>query len=113
MDARGQFSTSRSRFRRRQAERRAAVRRRAHDDHQQQVPEMKKRGLSQAQTAKLFGVTQPRVSDLVRGKTELFSIDTLVRMLARARVRVDVRTSLRSPQPSATKVAHPPPERSW
>ena len=57
---------------------------------------MKKRGLSQAQAAKLFGVTQPRVSDLVRGKTELFSIDSLVRMLARAGVRVDVRTSASS-----------------
>lgn len=39
-------------------------------------------GLTQARAAKLFGVTQPRVSDLVRGKIELFSIDALVNMLA-------------------------------
>lgn len=58
---------------------------------------IEKRGLSQAQAAKLFGVTQPRVSDLMRGKIELFSIDTLVRMLARAGIRVDVRTSVRTP----------------
>lgn len=39
-------------------------------------------GLTQARAAKLFGVTQPRVSDLVRGKIELFSIDALVNMVA-------------------------------
>lgn len=39
-------------------------------------------GLTQSRAAKLFGVTQPRVSDLVRGRVELFSIDALVNMLA-------------------------------
>jgi predicted XRE-type DNA-binding protein len=29
-------------------------------------------GLSQSEAAKLFGVTQPRISDLMRGKIELF-----------------------------------------
>jgi predicted XRE-type DNA-binding protein len=47
-------------------------------------------GLTQAQAAKLFGVTQPRVSDLVRGKIELFSIDALVNMLAASGRQVDV-----------------------
>jgi predicted XRE-type DNA-binding protein len=46
------------------------------------------RKLTQAAAAKVFGVTQPRVSDLVRGKIDLFSIDTLVDMLARAGIRV-------------------------
>jgi predicted XRE-type DNA-binding protein len=46
------------------------------------------RKLTQAAAASIFGVTQPRVSDLVRGKIDLFSIDTLVDMLARAGVRV-------------------------
>jgi predicted XRE-type DNA-binding protein len=46
--------------------------------------------LTQAQAAKLFGVTQPRVSDLVRGKIELFSIDALVNMLAAAGRHVNV-----------------------
>jgi len=32
-------------------------------------------GLSQIEAAKVFGVTQPRVSDLMRGKINLFSID--------------------------------------
>lgn len=44
--------------------------------------------LTQAAGARLFGVTQPRISDLVRGRIELFSIDGLVNMLAHAGVRV-------------------------
>lgn len=48
------------------------------------------RRLTQAQAADLFGVTQPRVSDLVRGKIGRFSIDTLVAMLGHAGVRVQI-----------------------
>lgn len=47
------------------------------------------RELTQAEAARVFGVTQPRVSDLVRGKIDLFSIDTLVDMLARGGMRVE------------------------
>jgi Uncharacterized conserved small protein len=42
------------------------------------------KGMKQAEAAKLLGVTQPRVSDLYKGKIHLFSIDTLVDMLSRA-----------------------------
>ena len=52
------------------------------------------RGLTQTQAAKLFGVTQPRVSDLVRGKIGLFSIDALVNMLERAGIRVKLRLAV-------------------
>jgi predicted XRE-type DNA-binding protein len=48
------------------------------------------RGLTQAQAAEFFGVTQPRISDLVRGKIDRFSIDTLIAMLGHAGVRVQV-----------------------
>ena len=48
------------------------------------------RGLTQAQAADLFGVTQPRVSDLVRGKIDRFSVDTLIAMLGHAGVRVQI-----------------------
>ena len=48
------------------------------------------RGLTQAQAAELFGVTQPRVSDLVRGKIDRFSIDTLIAMLGHAGVRIQI-----------------------
>jgi predicted XRE-type DNA-binding protein len=49
-------------------------------------------GLTQTQAAEVFGVTQPRISDLVRGRIELFSIDGLVNMLAVAgrAVRVSI-----------------------
>ena len=45
---------------------------------------IREQGMTQAQAAKLFGVTQPRVSDLVRGKVNLFSLDTLIDMAATA-----------------------------
>lgn len=45
---------------------------------------LKRRKMTQAAAAKLMGVTQPRVSDLVRGKVDLFSIDTLIDMISRA-----------------------------
>ncbi len=48
------------------------------------------RGLTQTEAARELGVTQPRISDLVRGKIDLFSIDTLVDMLARGGIHVDV-----------------------
>lgn len=51
---------------------------------------IKAKGLKQAEAAKLFGVTQPRISDLFKGKIDLFSIDTLVDMLSRAGVRVKI-----------------------
>ena len=51
---------------------------------------IEERDLTQAEAAKLFGVTQPRISNLVRGRIDLFSLDTLVGMLARAGVHVDI-----------------------
>jgi len=53
------------------------------------------RGLTQAEAAKLLHVTQPRISDLIRGKLERFSIDTLVEMLSRAGVDVTVKVRRR------------------
>jgi predicted XRE-type DNA-binding protein len=48
---------------------------------------LKARGLTQTEAAKLLGATQPRVSDLVRGRIDLFSVDSLIDMLARLGVR--------------------------
>lgn len=47
-------------------------------------------GLSQSEAAKLLGVTQPRVSDLLRGKINLFGLDALVNMAVAAGLRVDM-----------------------
>lgn len=48
------------------------------------------RRLKQAEAAKLLGVTQPRISDLMRGRIDLFSIDTLIDMLARLGIRAKI-----------------------
>ena len=57
---------------------------------------IEERGLTQKAAAKALGVTQPRISDLVRGRIELFSIDTLVDMLSRLGVAVVLKTKRRS-----------------
>lgn len=49
--------------------------------------------LSQSEAAKLLGVTQPRISDLMRGKIELFGLDTLVNMAGAAGLHVEMRVS--------------------
>jgi len=51
---------------------------------------MKKRQINQTQAAKLFGVTQPRISDLKRGKIDLFSLESLIGMLTRAGIPVAI-----------------------
>lgn len=53
---------------------------------------IRERQLKQREAAKLFGVSQPRISDVKRGKMDAFTIDSLVTMLAHAgrRVKVDV-----------------------
>ncbi|WP_120235918.1 helix-turn-helix domain-containing protein [Collimonas fungivorans] len=52
---------------------------------------LERTGLSQAQAAKLFGVTQPRISDLMRGKINLFGLDALVNMAAAAGMHIEMR----------------------
>lgn len=49
-----------------------------------------KSGLNQSDAARLFGVTQPRVSDLMRGKINLFGIDALVNMAAKAGLQIEL-----------------------
>ena len=51
---------------------------------------------TQAEAAKRLGVTQPRISDLVRGKIDRFSIDTLIALLGAVGVSVTVTTRRRS-----------------
>ena len=50
--------------------------------------------ISQAQAAELLGVTQPRVSDLMRGKINLFGLDALVNMATAAGLHVEMRVSV-------------------
>ena len=46
--------------------------------------------LDQTEAAKLFSVTQPRISDLMRGKINLFSLDALVNMAAAAGLHIEM-----------------------
>lgn len=46
--------------------------------------------LTQAKAAELIGITQPRVSDLMRGRLNLFSLDTLVDMADRVGLRTRI-----------------------
>ena len=48
-------------------------------------------GLTQSEAAARLKVTQPRVSDLTRGKITRFSLDALVNMLVDAGLEVDLR----------------------
>lgn len=49
------------------------------------------KGWTQSEAARRLGVTQPRVSDLLRGKINLFALDTLVNMAAAAGLHVEIR----------------------
>ena len=62
---------------------------------------IEQRGLRQKEAARLFGVSQPRISDLVRGKLDTFTIDSLVTMLAHAGVSVDLKVRRISPERAA------------
>ncbi|MSQ54267.1 MAG: transcriptional regulator [Betaproteobacteria bacterium] len=52
---------------------------------------MDREGLTQVRAAKHLGIAQPRVSDIVRGKVELMSLDFLVGLCAKANVDVGLR----------------------
>ena len=51
---------------------------------------IKDQRFTQRQAAAFFGVSQPRISNLVRGRIDLFSLDTLVDMLTRAGIKVEI-----------------------
>jgi predicted XRE-type DNA-binding protein len=61
------------------------------------------RGMKQREAAKVLGVTQPRVSDLLRGRVDLFSTDALIDMLGR--LGVEVRFTTKPVRAKQLKVA--------
>jgi predicted XRE-type DNA-binding protein len=61
--------------------------------------------MNQATAAKALGVSQPRISDLVRGKIGLFTIDTLVNMLASAGLKVELEIKPGRRKPKSKRVA--------
>jgi predicted XRE-type DNA-binding protein len=60
---------------------------------------IKERRLTQSRAANIMGVSQPRISDLIRGKIGFFTIDTLVNMVTAAGLKVDV--DIRASRPGA------------
>jgi predicted XRE-type DNA-binding protein len=62
---------------------------------------IKAQGWTQAEAAKHLGVTQPRISDLMRGKFNLFGLDHLATMLARAGRQVEIRVKKAAPRKQA------------
>ena len=61
---------------------------------------IEKESLTQADAAQWLKVSQPRISDLTRGKISRFSLDTLVNMLTDAGLEVDFRI-----KPTSRRVA--------
>jgi predicted XRE-type DNA-binding protein len=49
-----------------------------------------RQGWTQADAARRLGVTQPRVSDLMRGKIDRFALDTLVNLAVAAGLQVEI-----------------------
>lgn len=63
----------------------------AEASERQLVSYIERAGVTSSEAARQFGVTQPRVSDLMRGKVDLFSIDALVNMRTAAGLHLDLR----------------------
>ncbi len=64
---------------------------------------LKLSGKTQAEAARLFGITQPRMSDLMRGKISLFSLETLMDMATRA--GLEPRITIKKPKAWRTRTA--------
>lgn len=54
---------------------------------------IKAKKLTQTKAAEILGVSQSRVSDLIRGKWEKFSLEMLITLATRAGMRVSLRTA--------------------
>jgi predicted XRE-type DNA-binding protein len=66
---------------------------------------IQERKITQSRAARIMGVSQPRISDLVRGKIGLFTIDTLVNMVTAAGLKVDVDIMAGRPRAKSKQVA--------
>ncbi len=66
---------------------------------------IQERKITQSRAARVMGVSQPRISDLVRGKIALFTVDTLVNMVTAAGLKVDVDITAGKPRSRNKRVA--------
>lgn len=66
---------------------------------------IQERKITQSRAARVMCVSQPRISDLVRGKIGLFTIDTLVNMVTAAGLKVSVDITTGRPRANNKQVA--------
>jgi predicted XRE-type DNA-binding protein len=66
---------------------------------------IQERKITQSRAASIMGVSQPRISSLVRGKIGLFTIDTLVNMVTAAGLKVGVDITAGRPRAKSRRVA--------
>jgi len=50
-------------------------------------------GMTQTQASAMLGIQQSRISDIMRGKIQRFSVDALIKLLAAAGHRVNVQVT--------------------
>lgn len=55
---------------------------------------LKEQGWTQAEAARRLGITQPRVSRLIKGKVDDFSLDMLLTLATRAGLHAELRLSV-------------------
>ena len=68
---------------------------------------LKAQGWTQAEAARRLGITQPRVSRLLKGKWQDFSLDMLLTLAARAGLQPELTLADRSSATSTTKALTP------
>jgi predicted XRE-type DNA-binding protein len=66
---------------------------------------IEKRELSQVEAAQILGVTQPKISALLRGRLDGFSLERIMRFLAALDQRVDNKVRPKSRRDRAVSVA--------
>ena len=59
---------------------------------------IKEQGITQQQAAKLMGVTQPKISNIVNGNIDKITIDMLVNMLAKVDIKINMTVGDQSKQ---------------
>jgi predicted XRE-type DNA-binding protein len=69
------------------------------------IAQIQDKKLTQARAARIMRVSQPRISDLMRGKIGLFTIDSLVNMLNAAGLKVNLEIRPTRTKTKAKKVA--------
>ena len=66
---------------------------------------IEERRLTQVEAAQVLGVTQPKISALLRGRLDGFSLERIMRFLAALDQKVEIKVRAKSRRDRAVKVA--------